>query len=644
MIGETVGSYRITRRLSSGGMGTVYEAVHTLIERRAAVKVLLPELSRDSEMMQRFFSEAKATAAIGHPGIVEILDFGFDHRGVAYLVMEFLDGTPLNRRLRAGLGLEHALALVEHIVDALGAAHAKGIVHRDLKPGNVMVVADSAVAFGERTKLLDFGIAKLVDNADSGHKTRTGLVMGTPSYMAPEQCRGTGRIDHRADLYAVGCILFRMLCGRPPFVSEGTGEIIGMHLFQPPPRPRTLNPNLDPALEALVLRLLAKSPDARPQSAPALLEELDAVIALLPPSPAPPSSRRSGRGRRARSQAEPCPSTPTVNRKVGEVVAMRTAEAPSVSTGIPAAPEPTPRAGEVSRAEARTPTGPDRTPRAAESLPAARTPRALRPARAPGRPDASGSVRALHKASMNAPSTGSLRPMTMPSSDSDPGTTLARASGSRPVSIVTGPRRRWLPAAIAAAALAMVGIGVATLVGEDQTEPALVGAAEGERALGETAESAELVGTAASVELADITDKAEAADSASAEPLERRLELYEPGAPAQTPDLVGEAIEPAEPAEPAADVGPAADAQRPAHPVRGRALPQSQVRPRSPARTAPDRFPSSRRPWGSAQAPRSARAKPVHEWRIQMPDTGIPADDAMARSDTGLDRDRADLL
>jgi serine/threonine protein kinase len=278
VIGETVGNYRITDLLSKGGMGVVYTAEHVHIGRKAAVKVLLPSISGKPDVLPRFFAEARATAAIGHPGIVEIFDFGRLENGNAYLIMELLDGVPLARRLSMPMAADRALALMEHITSALAAAHAKGIVHRDLKPANIVLVPDPGVRFGERTKLLDFGIAKLADNElGKEYATRTGTIMGTPAYMAPEQCRGASDVDHRADLYALGCILFHMLCARPPFLGFGAGEIIGMQQFVPPPPPRSLNAEIPPEVEALVLRLLEKDPAARVQSTEELLVELSAL-------------------------------------------------------------------------------------------------------------------------------------------------------------------------------------------------------------------------------------------------------------------------------------------------------------------------------------------------------------------------------
>src|SRR5262249_21677941 len=153
-------------------------------------------------------------------------------------------GMSLARRLEVGAKMTEgeAAMTLRAVCNALGAAHAKKIVHRDLKPDNIFLVPDPETATGERPKLLDFGIAKLIDTGPTGNATKTGSVMGTPTYMSPEQCRGTGDIDHRADLYSLGCIFYEMVCGEPPFVSEGAGELIGMHLFKEPEPPTTHEP------------------------------------------------------------------------------------------------------------------------------------------------------------------------------------------------------------------------------------------------------------------------------------------------------------------------------------------------------------------------------------------------------------------
>jgi len=275
MIGQTVGSYRITAKVSVGGMGTVYRAEHTLIGKPAAVKVLHPELTGNRDIVNRFFNEAKATTSIQHPGIVEVFDFGYLPSGHAFLVMEFLDGMSLGRRVKErGLSSEgEAAMLLRAVCSALSAAHAKGIVHRDLKPDNIFMVPDPDAALGERPKLLDFGIAKLTDIGLAGSATKTGAVMGTPTYMSPEQCKGTGEVDHRADLYSLGCILYELLTGRPPFTSLGAGELIGAHLFMEPPTPSGLSAETT----ALVMALLAKDPAHRPQSAKELGQRLTRI-------------------------------------------------------------------------------------------------------------------------------------------------------------------------------------------------------------------------------------------------------------------------------------------------------------------------------------------------------------------------------
>ena len=282
MVGEVIGSYRITERIGQGGMGTVYLAEHLLIGRKAALKVLVPDLSHNESVVNRFFNEARATTAVRHPGIVEIYDFGHHTDGSAYLVMEYLQGESLEARIRrlGTMSAVQSLPIVRHVASALAAAHDQEIVHRDLKPDNLFIVSDPEVAGGERIKVLDFGIAKLAGDAKIGaFKTRTGAVLGTPSYMSPEQCKGAGGVDHRTDLYALGCILFRLLCGRPPFVAAGGGEVLAQHIYAEPPAPRSLVPSIPDDVEALVLRLLAKEPAHRPASAREISAAVDALLA-----------------------------------------------------------------------------------------------------------------------------------------------------------------------------------------------------------------------------------------------------------------------------------------------------------------------------------------------------------------------------
>ena len=272
-------------------MGAVYLAEHTLLGRRAAVKVLQPNLSSNQDIVQRFFNEARAATAIADPGIVQIFDFGYHTDGSAYIVMEFLEGEPLDARLKrhGRLAPEEALRLLRQVASSLHAAHSRGIIHRDLKPENIFLVADREVAGGERAKILDFGIAKLSNNADSKVKTHTAAIMGTPMYMSPEQCRGAGHVDHRSDLYSLGCVLYHLVVGRVPFDGEGIGEIIAAHMMSAPPVPSQQAPGIPPGVDQLILRLLAKRPEDRPQSAAEAIRAIDDLL----PRPAAASRRRA---------------------------------------------------------------------------------------------------------------------------------------------------------------------------------------------------------------------------------------------------------------------------------------------------------------------------------------------------------------
>jgi eukaryotic-like serine/threonine-protein kinase len=259
--GLVVGSYRILHELSSGGMGTVFRAEHVLLGRPAAVKLLRRDLSTSPALVQRLFNEARAVTACKHPGIVELYDFGYTDDGHAFLVMEYLEGESLGHRLaRLRLAELEAVAIAQGIASALKAAHRVGVIHRDLKPDNVFLVPDLDGG-ADRTKVLDFGIAKLADAAPS-IGTQTGALIGTPLYMAPEQARAAAAIDHRADLYSLGCILYHMLTGRPPFLADGAGEIIALQMFGEVVPPSQLAP-VSHELDRLVLRLLEKDPARR---------------------------------------------------------------------------------------------------------------------------------------------------------------------------------------------------------------------------------------------------------------------------------------------------------------------------------------------------------------------------------------------
>jgi serine/threonine-protein kinase len=274
MIGQQFGNYRVLSLLGEGGMGAVYLAEHPGIGRRVAVKVLHKQYSGDEQLLGRLLNEARAANAIRHPNIIEILDSGMRQDGVPYLVMELLEGESLGQRLRGTgrLPIRDAIDFTLQTSSALGAAHKKGIVHRDLKPDNLFIIGHNPDESNrltpsgpvERMKVLDFGIAKLqMPQPGDSVKTRTGTLMGTPIYMSPEQCRGTKTVDHRSDVYSLGVIFYEMLVGQPPFVSDGFGELVNMHLNVPPQSMRAQRPEISEQLDSIVLKMLAKNPEDR---------------------------------------------------------------------------------------------------------------------------------------------------------------------------------------------------------------------------------------------------------------------------------------------------------------------------------------------------------------------------------------------
>jgi serine/threonine protein kinase len=289
-VGQTVGNYKITAKLGEGGMGVVYLAEHPVIGKKVAMKAIHPELSRNPEVVSRFMIEAKSVNQIGHEHIVDISDFGRTPEGEFYFVMEYLQGQAMADRLKQVQKVPPAQALniAAQVADALFASHQHGIIHRDLKPENIYLIAKGANK--DFVKVLDFGLAKLTSAGEEkvSHKTRTGSVMGTPFYMAPEQCEGKASIDHRADVYSLGVILFEMLTGKVPFGGEGYGEIIVKHITVPAPSARTFAPELSPAIDLILHRAMAKRPDERFQT----MGELQA--AMLDPDGYAATALRSG--------------------------------------------------------------------------------------------------------------------------------------------------------------------------------------------------------------------------------------------------------------------------------------------------------------------------------------------------------------
>jgi serine/threonine protein kinase len=303
------GRYRLDEVIGRGGMSTVYRGTDLALDRVVAVKVALDPLVEQSPIyLERFRREANAAAAIDHPGVVTVYDAGADGP-TRFIVMEFVHGRSLADILREQSPLEPAEAadIAAQAADALSAAHARGIVHRDIKPGNIMVTPDGAV------KVLDFGIARAVD---SGTLTQTATVLGTSAYMSPEQALGQPA-DARSDIYSLGCVLYEMLTGEPPFRAEVAAAVMHQHVRVQPKPASERNPAVPPALNALVMEMLAKAPGDRPQTAaevrdrlrqavgnPGDEDEALATLAMAPP-PAPPPPVIAPEPLDARPSAEP---------------------------------------------------------------------------------------------------------------------------------------------------------------------------------------------------------------------------------------------------------------------------------------------------------------------------------------------------
>ncbi len=281
ILADLIPGYRIERRLGSGGMGDVYLARQLSLERLVAVKLLPPELGRAPEYVQRFLSEARAAARVMHENLVAAVDAG-ESGGRYYFIMEYVEGEPLNRVLRreGPLPERRALEIARHVARGLRHAHQSGLIHRDVKPSNIMILLDGTA------KVCDFGLAR---EAGPGVAIQTGRVLSTPAYASPEQGRGEANLDHRSDMYSLGATLFEMLVGRPPFQADTPGDLLAKHVTEMPPSPRTLNSQVSPAADQLVLTLLSKPRDARFGTYDEILQAIDGALA---PRPAAIPSRR----------------------------------------------------------------------------------------------------------------------------------------------------------------------------------------------------------------------------------------------------------------------------------------------------------------------------------------------------------------
>ena len=280
MIGAIVGGYRLVQKLGEGSMGEVFLGEHEQSRQKSAVKMLFPTFSKEGTALTRYFGEVRATNLLGHPGIAQIYDCGTHGSGRAFLCMEYLPGKSLAAALgdMEPVGEIATLANIGgQVASALQAVHGKRMIHRALKSDSIFLTSPAPYPV---IKLLDFGVANFTQSV---RHSQTGSLLGAPLYMSPEVGRGLGNVDHRADIYSLGCILFELATGRPPFVREGAGQLIIAHATEAAPAARTLEPSIPPELDELINRCLRKDPAHRPQS----MAEIAAVFARFSKSAAP---------------------------------------------------------------------------------------------------------------------------------------------------------------------------------------------------------------------------------------------------------------------------------------------------------------------------------------------------------------------
>ncbi|MEW5701126.1 MAG: serine/threonine-protein kinase [Candidatus Zixiibacteriota bacterium] len=320
MIGRTFGDYRILEKRGEGGMGMFYRAVDVRLDRTVGLKTLRAELVDEPGVLERLQAEAKSLARLDHPNIARLLHY-LVAEGQHFIVMEYVDGPDLAAKVRQEglLPVPTLAAIVHQMCAAIGYAHSKNVIHRDIKPSNVLVTADGTV------KVTDFGIAKILGVSA---KTRTGMAAGSLPYMAPEQVRGTG-VDARTDIYQLGVALFELTTGRRPFEGETEYELMTMHLETPPPRPSSVNPQLGPGIDEVILKALAKSPEDRFQTAIELDGQLQAAVGTR------------SEGTELRAATSPAPSTVARGESGGQSDSREHREAATI---FPQAPRPAPTA------------------------------------------------------------------------------------------------------------------------------------------------------------------------------------------------------------------------------------------------------------------------------------------------------------
>jgi serine/threonine protein kinase len=269
LLGRQIGGYAMLQRIGRGTLGEVYLAEDPRTGTRVALKVLTPELSQKTTVLDRFFKEARVASQSDHDGVARTLDL-FVHDKRAFVAMELLRGESLGAYVQRignlASDMPLLLGLGSAVASAVGAVHASGIIHRDLKPASIYLHATDATGSAVTVKILDFGIVRLSQEEGGPGQTTSAALVGMSSYLSPEQCRGDAAIDARSDIYPLGCILYEAACGRPPFIADGLGDLLTAHLSQPPEPLTKLVPGFSSALNSVILRLLAKKPADRPQT------------------------------------------------------------------------------------------------------------------------------------------------------------------------------------------------------------------------------------------------------------------------------------------------------------------------------------------------------------------------------------------
>lgn len=295
------GRYELIERLGAGGMATVFRARDHHLQRDVAIKLLHENWIHDAAFLARFLQEARSAANLSHPNIITVFDFGQDHRRY-YIVMEYVAGTDLKTLLRrqGPFSVQEALRLMHGVCAGVGYAHRAGLVHCDLKPQNILVTEDGVA------KITDFGIARALAAISPDEKAE--VVWGSPKYFAPEQAAGLAP-SPASDVYALGAILYELLCGRPPFLADSAEGLAEMHLRNPPERPRSLRPDIPPNLEMIILKVLSKEPSARYRSADQLGRVLDNIVAA-PPQPSEKASLNTSAAPQERAEMETIAMTP----------------------------------------------------------------------------------------------------------------------------------------------------------------------------------------------------------------------------------------------------------------------------------------------------------------------------------------------